>query len=172
MAAMSAAQITNVASMSEIAKLISIDSVRCHVQAPSRKRVLQMISELVSEPSNNADTLFDGLMARERLGSTGLGDGVAIPHCRSKSSLMRAAFISLEKPIDYESSDGEPVDLLFVLVVPESEQKAHLTALAELAEVFSNSRNRSTLRACRSNDALLEAMQSALNTVTSGTHRA
>ncbi len=149
--------------MSNVGDLLTTTNVRCHASAASRKRALQVASELIAAESMNADALFDGLMARERLGSTGLGDGVAIPHCRLNCAQMRAALISLPAPIDYEAVDGQPVDLLFVLVVPEEEQQAHLTALSELAEVFSNPAARAALRAAASDDELRSTMQSALN---------
>ena len=144
--------------MDHIEELLGADNVLCNADARSRKRVLQMIAELMADDEVGADALFDGLMGRERLGSTGLGDGVAIPHCRMECSQMRVALVSLPEPIDYEASDGEPVDLLFVLVVPTEEQEAHLQALAVLAEVFSGPENRAALRACDSNDQLREAM--------------
>ena len=148
--------------MSDISALLNANNVHCHVSASSRKRVLQLIAELISDSSLPADTLFDSLMARERLGSTGLGDGIAIPHCRSACDTMRVGFISLAKPIDYEAGDGEDVDLLFVLVVPEDEQHAHLQALAQLAEVFSDAQNRNKLRLCTTDAELLEQMQACL----------
>ncbi|MCR9261553.1 MAG: PTS sugar transporter subunit IIA [Pseudomonadaceae bacterium] len=148
--------------MSDISALINADNVHCHVDASSRKRVLQLAAELIGDATLPADTLFDALMARERLGSTGLGDGIAIPHCRSDCDAMRVGFISLATPIDYEASDGEDVDLLFILVVPEDEQHAHLHALAQLAEVFSDAQNRTDLRSCTSDAALLKQMQTCL----------
>jgi len=148
--------------MSHISALINADNVHCHVDASSRKRVLQLAAELIGDAKLPADTLFDSLMARERLGSTGLGDGIAIPHCRSDCDAMRVGFISLARPIDYGASDGEDVDLLFVLVVPEDEQHAHLQALAQLAEVFSDAQNRIKLRSCTTDAALLEQMQACL----------
>lgn len=148
--------------MSDISALINADNVHCHVNASSRKRVLQLMAEMISDSALPADSLFDSLMARERLGSTGLGDGIAIPHCRSDCDTMRVGFISLAKPIDYEASDGEDVDLLFVLVVPEDEQHAHLHALAQLAEVFSDAQNRNDLRSCTTDAALLQQMQTCL----------
>ena len=148
--------------MSDISALINTDNVHCHVDASSRKRVLQLAAELIGDEALPADTLFDSLMARERLGSTGLGDGIAIPHCRSDCDAMRVGFISLATPIDYEASDGEDVDLLFILVVPEDEQHAHLQALAQLAEVFSDAQNRHDLRLCTTDAALLKQMQTCL----------
>ncbi len=137
-----------------VEELLDASNVRCHAVASSRKRVLQFIAELVADEQLSADVIFDGLMARERLGSTGLGEGVAIPHCRISCEQIRVAFVSLPEPIDYEASDSEPVDLLFVLVVPHEEQHAHLDALAALAEVFSDATNRADLRAAH-NDAEL-----------------
>lgn len=149
--------------MSDISALLNADNVRCQVDASSRKRVLEIIAELISDEQIPVDDLLDGLMARERLGSTGLGDGIAIPHCRTNCDTMRAGLISLNEPIDYEASDGGPVDLLFVLVVPEDEQQAHLHALAALAEAFSQSQTRQELRACQTDAQLLQYMQQCLD---------
>ena len=149
--------------MSDLSALLNADNVRCHVEASSRKRVLELIAELVSDEQIGVDALLDGLKARERLGSTGLGHGIAIPHCRINCDTMRAGLISLTKAIDYEASDGELVDLLFVLVVPEDEQQAHLHALAALAEVFSQSQTRQELRACQTDAQLLQTMQQCLD---------
>ena len=146
----------------QIEDLLNASSVRCNASAASRKRVLQFIADLVADELLSADILFDSLMARERLGSTGLGEGVAIPHCRMACDRMRAAFVSLEHPIDYEASDGEAVDLLFVLVVPHEEQHAHLDALAALAELFSSAENRTALRACNSDEALCQSISALL----------
>lgn len=145
-----------------VEELLDESNVRCHAVASSRKRVLQYIAELVADEQLNADVIFDGLMARERLGSTGLGEGVAIPHCRISCEHIRVAFVSLPEPIDYEASDGEPVDLLFVLVVPHEEQSAHLEALAALAEVFSDAANRADLRAAHNDAELWQTMYQRL----------
>ena len=141
-----------------IEELLEPRLVRCNAAAASRKRVLQFIADVVADEHLVADVLFDGLLARERLGSTGLGEGVAIPHCRIACDHMRAAFISLEHPVDYDASDGEPVDLLFVLIVPEEEEHAHLEALAALAELFSSAENRAVLRACKSDIELCQSI--------------
>ncbi len=124
------------------------------MSAASRKRALQLIAEMMADDDVSADALFDGLMGREKLGSTALGEGVAIPHCRIPADSMRAALVSLPEPVDFEASDGIAVDLLFVLVVPEDEQSAHLEALSALAGIFSQAGNRAALRACVSDDSL------------------
>ena len=146
--------------MSNLEPLLADGNVRCHLPASSRKRALQQVAELIADAGEStdtalsSDTIFDGLMNRERLGSTGLGHGVAVPHCRIQAAQMRAAFVTLPEPIDYEASDGGLVDLIFVLAVPEQEQHAHLQALAVLAAIFSDPENRSALRACSSDQEL------------------
>jgi PTS system nitrogen regulatory IIA component len=144
--------------MHQLQTLLSGDFVRCNLSAVSRKRALQLIAEMIADEEAGADVLFDALMSRERLGSTGLGDGVAIPHCRVQCSRLRAAFVSLPEGINYEASDGEPVDLLFALVVPQDEQQEHLDALAALAGVFSNADNRAALRGCTTDDQLKQTI--------------
>ena len=152
--------------MHPLAQLLTLNNIVCHAAASSRKRVLQSIATLIcadGAETFDEDELFDELMARERLGSTGLGDGVAIPHCRLSCQQMRVALVTLPEPINYEAMDGQGVDLLFVLVVPVDESQAHLDALAALAEIFSQADNRQTLRACRDDTNLLATMQDLLN---------
>lgn len=140
--------------MSSIDQLLTSEKVYCRAALASRKRVLQHIAECLATDNINDDELFDALMNRERLGSTGLGEGVAIPHCRTDCTSVRVAFVSLAEPIDYEASDGQPVDLLFAIVVPNEEQSAHLEALAALAQLFGEPSNRRALRACTTDDEL------------------
>jgi PTS system nitrogen regulatory IIA component len=83
--------------------------------------------------------VFDALIGRERLGSTGLGHGVAIPHGRLEGNdRTRAAFLQLRDGVDFDSNDRQPVDLLFAMVVPEDSTEEHLKVLARLAEMFSD----------------------------------
>ena len=149
-----------------LANMLEVTHVRAHADAASRKRALQDIADLLSNHELAEDVLFEGLMERERLGSTGLGDGVAIPHCRLPINRMRVALVSLSTPIDYEAIDSQPVDLLFVLVVPIDEPSAHLEALAALSAVFAEPQNCSALRACADDAALCELMQSLLSSHT------
>lgn len=134
----------------------------CRVEAPSRKRALQHAAGLLADSTLSQDTIFDALMARERLGSTGLGDGVAIPHCRLEVTETRVAMVSLASPVDYESIDADPVDLLFCIVVPLDEQQTHLTLLATLSAVFAEADNRVRLRACQDTPALARTMRELL----------
>ena len=124
-----------------IADLLTADRVACCEQSASKKRVLEQLSALIAggQQALNSTDVFDSLIARERLGSTGLGHGVAIPHGRVKNGTETVgAFIKLQNPVDFDAVDGEPVDLLFGLLVPEQSTQEHLQLLAQLAEMFSD----------------------------------
>ncbi|MEM9622770.1 MAG: PTS sugar transporter subunit IIA [Pseudomonadota bacterium] len=152
--------------MHPLAELLNPQNTACRTAATSRKRVLQNVADLICaehEGHFTQDELFEGLMNRERLGSTGLGDGVAIPHCRLACEQICVALITLPEPIDYEAGDGQGVDILFVLVVPVDEKQAHLDALAALAELFALEENRQALRACTDSADLMQLMQDLLN---------
>ena len=144
--------------MPSIAELLEPAQVHCNFTGHSRKKILQLVSESLAKEANDEESslneIYDGLTERERLGSTGLGDGVAIPHCRMNCETMLCAFVSLKEAIDYESIDGEPVDLIFVLIVPTHENKAHLEMLAALAHIFGENDFRQRLRIADTNDEL------------------
>ncbi len=109
----------------------------CH----SKKDALDTLAKTIanSDSATSQTEVFDCLITRERLGSTGLGNGIAIPHGRLKhSNKTIAAFIQLETGIDYDAVDKAPVDLLFALIVPEESTDEHLQILAKLAEMFSD----------------------------------
>lgn len=129
--------------------LLPPESVRT-VRVPATKRAaIEAASEAVAEacPQLDPRELLDALLQRERLGSTGLGDGVAIPHCRLKHCEQpAAALVRLRQAADFDAPDGEAVDLLFALVVPDGEQQRHLDILAALAAAFSPADNRAALR--------------------------
>ncbi|EIJ43673.1 PTS IIA-like nitrogen-regulatory protein PtsN [Beggiatoa alba B18LD] len=132
-----------------ISDILSPERMLCNVQASSKKRVLEYFSRLLATETSSLTTreIFESLLSRERLGSTGLGRGVAIPHARVPDcQLTLAAFVQLEQGIDYDAIDRQPVDLLFALMVPENCTEEHLQILAMLAEMFSNEKFRETLR--------------------------
>ena len=147
-----------------LSDLLSPERIRCHVHSSSKKRLLETISR---ELASNSDVLsereiFESLCARERLGSTGLGNGVAIPHGRVKGSQdIEAAFICLKKPIPFDAIDGEPVDLLFAMTVPESCNEDHLNLLAQVAELFSDPDLLKELREAESPGKLLQLLSSS-----------
>ena len=144
-----------------ISDLLSAERIRCDVQSSSKKRLLELISEELSRNSDEFSKreIFESLCARERLGSTGLGKGVAIPHGRVKGSRhVEASFIRLKKPLPFDAADGEPVDLLFCLAVPEDCGEDHLKLLAQVAELFSDPDLLRELREAESSGRLLQLL--------------
>jgi len=142
-----------------ITDLISEHRICHNASAGSKKRALELLSELIVEGSEQMtpQRVFDQLIERERLGSTGLGHGVAIPHCRTEGSeAALGALIKLEQPIDFDTLDGSQVDLLFALVVPAESTDEHLKILSHLAQLFSDSELRGRLRSAQSNQELFE----------------
>jgi PTS system nitrogen regulatory IIA component len=146
--------------MVNIGDILHRNCTSAEVVAGSRKKALEAASDLLAEHYSelSARALFDELMSRERLGSTGLGEGVAIPHCRIPCKQIVGAFLKLEEPVDYDAIDDQPVDLLFVLAVPPLETTAHLEVLAALARVFESPESRRRLRAQNSDGALYEEL--------------
>lgn len=126
--------------MSQIAQLLSIENIVLDLDVTSKKRVFEHAGLLFENHQGIArSTVFDSLFAREKLGSTGLGQGIAIPHGRIKGLKQAAgAVIRLQTPIPFDSPDGKPVTLLFVLLVPEQATEEHLQILSELAQRFSD----------------------------------
>jgi PTS system nitrogen regulatory IIA component len=144
-----------------ISDLLSAERIRCDVQSSSKKRLLELISEELARNSDEFSKreIFESLCARERLGSTGLGKGVAIPHGRVKGSRhVQASFIRLRKPLPFDAADGEPVDLLFCLAVPEDCGEDHLKLLAQVAELFSDPQLLRELREAESPGRLLQLL--------------
>jgi PTS system nitrogen regulatory IIA component len=126
--------------MNQIAKLLPPANVVVNLEASSKKRVFEQAGLLFENNNGIArSTVFDALLARERLGSTGLGQSIAIPHGRIKGLKdATGAFLRLSVPVQFDSPDGKPVALLFVLLVPESATEHHLQILSELAQMFSD----------------------------------
>jgi PTS system nitrogen regulatory IIA component len=126
----------------------------------SKKRLLEHLAQMLAEGDAERErALYDSLCLRERLGSTGLGHGVAIPHGRSAAlSVATGAVLRLAEPVDFGASDGRPVDLLFALAVPEHFTQQHLVLLAQLAEMFSDEGFRDRLRAAPDNEALFRLL--------------
>jgi PTS system nitrogen regulatory IIA component len=133
--------------MNLVSKLLPPSNIIIDLEASSKKRVFEQAGLLFENNQGVARGLvFDSLFAREKLGSTGLGQGIAIPHGRIKG-LREAvgAFIRLGTPVQFDAPDGKPVSLLFVLLVPEQATEHHLQILSELAQMFSDKAFRETL---------------------------
>ena len=146
----------------QISEILSPERVRCALPAASKKRTLEMISDLLVDGNNTTvsnHAVFDCLVARERLGSTSLGDGVALPHARMANvDSACGAFVRLAEPVDFDAPDGALVDLVFALLVPEDSTDEHLEILATLAESLSDAQLRSKLRSCSSEQGIYDVL--------------
>ncbi|TDQ36298.1 PTS IIA-like nitrogen regulatory protein PtsN [Thiopseudomonas denitrificans] len=134
------------------------------VPGGSKKRVLESIAALFAadQPGIDDGLLFDSLIAREKLGSTGFGNGIAIPHCRlAGCTAPLGAVLHLDSPVDFDAIDGAPVDLLFVLLVPETATEDHLALLRQIATLFANEQLREQLRRAPDSQALYQAVLKA-----------
>ncbi len=121
--------------------LLSPSRVQCGLSVSSKKRLLDNLASLLSDGQGSEleRQIYDSLCTRERLGSTGLGHGVAIPHGRtSVLGTAVGAFVRLSEPVDFGAIDGQHVDLVFALAVPEHFNNQHLLLLSQLAEMFSD----------------------------------
>src|SRR5450830_1775135 len=129
---------------------------RSVVNAPggSKKKALEQIATLISKqvPELEMQDVYESLIAREKLGSTGFGNGIAIPHCRlTGCTTPISALLHLNAPVDFDAIDGAPVDLLFVLLVPEAATDEHLALLRQIASMLDQKDVREKLRAATSN---------------------
>ena len=131
--------------------LITRDAVIPSLRVNSKKQALQELSEHAAAVCGlPAREIFDALLQRERLGSTGIGNGIAIPHGKlAKVDRIFGVFARVEKPVDFEALDGEPVDLIMLLVAPESAGADHLKALARAARLLRSQAITAKLRATR-----------------------
>ncbi len=130
------------------------------MEAGSKKKLLETASELLAAHYVTLESgrLFDALMARERLGSTALGHGVAIPHCRIEGPTVAVgALLRLATAIDFDAPDGEPIDLAFVLAVPAEARDHHLEILSHLARGFAEQTSRARLRSAPDGWAMYQA---------------
>ncbi|GGY02600.1 PTS IIA-like nitrogen regulatory protein PtsN [Paludibacterium paludis] len=135
--------------MGLIGKILTADHILLDLDVSSKKRVFEQVGLLIENTRGIARSeIFDCLFAREKLGSTGLGQGVAIPHGRARGlKEATGVFIRLKQPIPFDAPDGKPVQSLFVLLVPEQATDLHLQVLSELAQLFSSRQVREQLLA-------------------------
>ncbi|NWG30466.1 MAG: PTS IIA-like nitrogen regulatory protein PtsN [Rhodocyclaceae bacterium] len=126
--------------MNLIAQLLGRDDIVVGLDVTSKKRLFEQAGQHFEKLHGiSRNTVFDALFAREKMGSTGLGLGIAIPHGRIKGlKEARGAFFRLTTPVPFDAPDGQPVNLVFVLLVPEAASEHHLQLLSELAQMFSD----------------------------------
>jgi nitrogen PTS system EIIA component len=124
----------------EIADLLTPDAVVAHMKAATKKHVLQELAQRAAQLTGLPDRrIFETLMEREKLGSTGMGQGIAIPHGRVPGvEKMTGLFAQLDHPVDFDAMDDQPVDLVFLLLAPEDAGADHLKALARVSRLLRN----------------------------------
>lgn len=131
-------------------------------EARSKKRLFETVSQHISKqkPELSSDEIFDALIARERLGSTGLGEGLAVPHCRLNKNNIECigVLVQLAQPIDFDAPDQQPVDLLAFLLVSSEATQDHLNALSLIAQKLSDADTRAAFRAAETPQALCDIM--------------
>lgn len=142
-------------------QLIRPDSVLCNANARSKKHCLEILSELLSRasPEIGGEEIFARLIERERLGCTSLDKGTALPHCRVAGvEHSSGALIKLVQPVEFDSPDGEAVDLVFGLMVPDELDDSHHSDIAMIAGLMRDEALRARLREANSSKALYEAL--------------
>jgi PTS system nitrogen regulatory IIA component len=143
-----------------LSEILAPEAVIGSLRVNTKKQALQELSERAAKVSGlSAREIFDALLQRERLGSTGVGDGIAIPHGKmAKCGRIFGIFARLERPIDFDALDGLPVDLLFLLIAPENAGADHLKALALIARALRDSVRTAKLRKTRDPAALFSLL--------------
>ena len=142
-------------------KIIKPDSVLCNAQARSKKHCLEILSELLvrSVPEINSEDIFERLVERERLGCTSLDQGVAFPHCRVEGlDTTIAALIRLSEPVDFDSPDGELVDLVFGLMVPKEINESHQANICSIADLLGDQTLRQKMRDATTSNELYDSL--------------
>ena len=141
----------------ELADLVSLDGIIAASNATSKKQALQQLSRRAAEVTGIAEgTIFDTLLERERLGTTGIGAGIAIPHGKLNSiDRLYGLFARLQNAIDFDSLDDRPVDLIFLLLAPETAGADHLKALARVSRLMRDEKVCQQLRQCDNATAIL-----------------
>lgn len=145
--------------MPALKEILTPERTVCSAPGVSKKRLFETVAKIVCADrlSLPYDDVLSRLIAREKLGSTGMGKGIAIPHCRvSHCSEPIGTLITLEEPITFDAPDEQPVDLLFILLVPEEAHQQHLDILADIARLFSREDFCRDLRAARDSRALYD----------------
>ncbi len=144
----------------DIKSFLFPERTQCRLSVTSKKRAIEEVSRRIAATNRllDADEVYSQLIAREKLGTTALGHGIAIPHCRLDScDEIIGAMFTLEEGVDFDAFDQEPVKVLFVLLVPTQEVDEHLQVLATLAARFDQAAYRNGLFEAQTDDALFEA---------------
>lgn len=144
----------------ELSDILTKDSIIPCAKVTSKRQLLQLLAEKAANVAQiDSQTAFETLMSREQLGSTGLGNGIAIPHGKIKGlSHVVAIFARLDQPIEFDAVDDQPVDIAFMLLAPEGSGADHLKALSRVARCLRSEHMVDELRGTRDKDRLLEVL--------------
>ena len=144
----------------EIDNFIDQDSILLDLKSSSKRQTLMELSKRIADTRNLSEReIFDVLLEREKLGSTGIGHGIAIPHGKLKGlDKICGYFVRLNKPIDFESIDERPVDLIFLLLAPEDSGVQHLKALALMSRIMGNENFCNKLRSSKSAESIFSLL--------------
>jgi PTS system nitrogen regulatory IIA component len=148
----------------EINNLVSPESVLSNLRVTGKKQALQELARRAANISGQPERgVFDVLMERERLGTTGVGNGIAIPHGKvAKIDRLYGVFARLESPIDFQSIDDQPVDLIFLLLAPESAGADHLKALAKISRLLRDTTTCDKLRGTNTVDGIYAILSDSM----------
>ena len=146
-----------------ISALLSPELIFINPDISSKKKLLEFIADTISEQFALTQTsIYNNLLDRERLGSTGLGHGFAVPHARlSGQETTIGCFIRLDQAINFEAMDRQPVDLIFCIIIPENATEEHLQILSSLAKIFSQDQIRASIRDASTAEQIIQIIDSA-----------
>ncbi len=144
--------------------ILTLDCTQCAVPVQSKKRLLEQICLLAAKQLGTASStdLLDSLLNREKMGSTGIGNGIAIPHGRlNNTDKAIAVFLTTQQAIDFDAIDNKPVDIFICLFVPENSTQEHLDTLQSIAKLFSNRKTAKQVRKCTNQQEMFNLIQQA-----------
>ncbi|MBF7074918.1 PTS IIA-like nitrogen regulatory protein PtsN [Glaciecola sp. MH2013] len=144
-----------------ISDIVSLDRTECAVDCQSKKRIFEVISEIAvkQRPDLDIDTVLASMLNREKVGSTGIGNGIAIPHGRIEGiNDIIAVVVTSEDPINFDAIDDKPVDIFFALLVPAEQTDAHLQTLSSIAQKLSDKSIVKALRKASTKDQIIAAL--------------
>lgn len=145
----------------DIKAIVSLDRTECAVQCNSKKRILEIISDIAAQDNESIDqvTVLNSLLSRERMGSTGIGNGIALPHGRLAGlEHVMAIIVTCIPAINFDALDEKPVDIFFALLVPEEQTEGHLQTLATVAGKLSDKDTVKAIRRAKTNEDIVSAL--------------
>jgi len=143
-------------------EILTLDCTQCAVPVHSKKRLLEQICQLAANElsDSNPTDLLDSLLNREKMGSTGIGNGIAIPHGRlNDADKAIAVFLTTKQAIDFDAIDNKPVDIFICLFVPQNSTQEHLETLQSIAKLFSDRKTAKQVRKCTSQQEMFNLIQ-------------